>query len=110
MLFRSRYGYEQAAARIQELYLAGKREDAIAAVPDALADEVSLCGPPERIRERLAAWRAAGKPGRRTSIRNQLLHSMYLEDAAAHGLGDLAADTGFGNTSYRTQIPVVYSF
>ncbi len=55
-----RYGYESAAARIQDLYLGGRREEAIAAVPDALVDEVALCGPRERIRERLPAWRAAG--------------------------------------------------
>ena len=55
-----RYGYEEAAARIQELYLAGRRPEAEAAVPDALVDEVALCGPAERIRERLPAWRAAG--------------------------------------------------
>jgi F420-dependent oxidoreductase-like protein len=55
-----RYGYEADALRIQDLYLAGKRAEAAAAVPDALVDEVALCGPRERIRERLAAWRAAG--------------------------------------------------
>jgi F420-dependent oxidoreductase-like protein len=55
-----RYGYEAAAARIQDLYLAGRRPEAEAAVPDALVDEVALCGPRERIRERLAAWRDAG--------------------------------------------------
>jgi F420-dependent oxidoreductase-like protein len=55
-----RYGYEAAAARVQDLYLAGRRTDAEAAVPDALVDEVALCGPPERIRERLGAWRGAG--------------------------------------------------
>jgi F420-dependent oxidoreductase-like protein len=55
-----RYGYEAAAARIQELCLAGRRPEAEAAVPDALVDEVALCGPPERIRERLPEWRQAG--------------------------------------------------
>ncbi|MEW6210632.1 MAG: LLM class F420-dependent oxidoreductase [Acidobacteriota bacterium] len=55
-----RYGYEAAAARIQELYLTGRKEEAIAAVPDDLVDEVALCGPRERIRERLAAWKEAG--------------------------------------------------
>ncbi|HEV8307053.1 MAG TPA: LLM class F420-dependent oxidoreductase [Methylomirabilota bacterium] len=55
-----RYGYEADAARIQSLYLAGKRDEAIAAVPDALVDEVALCGPRERIRDRLAAYAAAG--------------------------------------------------
>jgi alkanesulfonate monooxygenase SsuD/methylene tetrahydromethanopterin reductase-like flavin-dependent oxidoreductase (luciferase family) len=55
-----RYGYEADAVRLQELYLAGRRPEAEAAVPDALVDEVALCGPPERIRERLALWRGAG--------------------------------------------------
>jgi F420-dependent oxidoreductase-like protein len=56
----SRYGYDADARRIQALYLAGKKDEAIAAVPDALVDEVALCGPRERIRDRLAAYRAAG--------------------------------------------------
>jgi F420-dependent oxidoreductase-like protein len=54
-----RYGYEDAARRIQDLYLAGRKEEAAAAVPDALVDEVSLCGPRERIKERLALWAAS---------------------------------------------------
>jgi F420-dependent oxidoreductase-like protein len=55
-----RYGYEEAAGRIQNLYLAGKKEEAAAVVPDALVDEVALCGPRERIRERLAGWKDSG--------------------------------------------------
>jgi F420-dependent oxidoreductase-like protein len=51
-----RYGYEEAAARIQDLYLSGRKNEAAAAVPDALVDEVALCGPRERIRERLTTW------------------------------------------------------
>jgi F420-dependent oxidoreductase-like protein len=54
-----RYGYAEAAGRIQDLYLAGKKDEAAATVPDALVDEVSLCGPRERIRERLARWRSS---------------------------------------------------
>jgi len=55
-----RYGYEAAAKTIQDLYLAGRKAEAEAAVPDALVDDVALCGPRERIRERLAQWRSAG--------------------------------------------------
>jgi len=55
-----RYGYEEAAATIQDLYLEGRKGEAAAAVPDDLVDEVSLVGPPERIRDRLQIWRDAG--------------------------------------------------
>jgi hypothetical protein len=55
-----RYGFEVAAKKIQDLYLDGKKEEAAAAVPDELADEVSLVGPAARIRDRLAAWRESG--------------------------------------------------
>jgi F420-dependent oxidoreductase-like protein len=54
-----RYGYEAAADQIQELYLQGKREAAVQAVPDALVDEVALCGPRARIAERLALWKSS---------------------------------------------------
>jgi len=52
-----RYGYEGVASEIQDLYLAGNKPEAIAAVPDALVDDVALCGPKERIKERLELWR-----------------------------------------------------
>ncbi len=55
-----RYGFEEAAKKIQDLYLDGKKEEAAAAVPDELADEVALVGPKERIRDRLAPWRECG--------------------------------------------------
>ena len=53
-----RYGWEGEAERIQELYLGGKKREAIAAVPDELVDAVALVGPKQRIAERLDAWRA----------------------------------------------------
>jgi F420-dependent oxidoreductase-like protein len=55
-----RYGYLEAATKIQDLYLSGKKNEAIAAVPDELVDEVALCGPRERIAELLGSWRDAG--------------------------------------------------
>ncbi|MEU3887029.1 LLM class F420-dependent oxidoreductase [Streptomyces sp. NPDC029041] len=53
----ARMGYEAAARRIQELFLSGRREEAVLAVPDAFADEISLVGPRQRIAERLELWR-----------------------------------------------------
>jgi F420-dependent oxidoreductase-like protein len=58
-----RQGFPEAAARIQELYLAGRKEEATAAVPDELIDLRALVGPPERIRERYRAWRDSGATG-----------------------------------------------
>ena len=52
-----RLGYAEEAARVQELFLAGRRDEAIRAVPDGLADAISLLGPLGRIKERLALWR-----------------------------------------------------
>ncbi|MEU8955532.1 LLM class F420-dependent oxidoreductase [Streptomyces sp. NPDC048518] len=54
----ARMGYEAEARRVQELFLAGRREEAVLAVPDAFADEISLVGPRARVAERLEAWRA----------------------------------------------------
>jgi F420-dependent oxidoreductase-like protein len=56
-----RIGYEEAATAIQDLFLDGKRTEAAAAVPDALIDEISLIGPPARIRDRLLAWQDIAK-------------------------------------------------
>jgi F420-dependent oxidoreductase-like protein len=55
-----RYGYEDAAAEIQDLYLAGKKQEAEAAVPAELLELTSLVGPEGYIKERLAAFREAG--------------------------------------------------
>ena len=59
--YARRLGYEEAAVRIQDLYLDGKKLEAMAAVPNQLVDEVALIGPADRIRARLGAWREAGK-------------------------------------------------
>lgn len=55
-----RYGFEAAAAEIQDLYLDGKKAEAGEAIPDELIDMVALCGPRDVVRERLAAFRDAG--------------------------------------------------
>jgi F420-dependent oxidoreductase-like protein len=56
-----RLGYEEAAAKIQNLFLDGKKLEAMAAVPDALVDAVHLVGSKDRIRDRLQAWKEAGR-------------------------------------------------
>jgi len=55
-----RYGFEQEAEDVQDLYLDGKRDQAAARLPDELIDMVALCGPPDHVRERLAVYRDAG--------------------------------------------------
>jgi F420-dependent oxidoreductase-like protein len=58
--YAKRLGYEEAAVKIQDLYLDGKKGEAAAAVPDQLIDDVALVGSADRIRDRLQAWNAAG--------------------------------------------------
>ncbi len=56
-------GYEDAAVKIQDLFLAGKKDEAMAAVPAELIDACHLVGPAERIKERLGRWKQAGGKG-----------------------------------------------
>ena len=55
-----RRGFGDAADRVQELYLAHRKEEAIAAVPDEWVDMKSLVGPPDRICQRFRAWEESG--------------------------------------------------
>lgn len=57
--YAKRLGYADAAVKIQDEFLAGYRDTAAAAVPDALVDELCLVGPPDRIRDRIQAWKDA---------------------------------------------------
>ena len=77
----TKYGYGDAAARIQELYLAGHKAEATATVPDELCDELSLCGPEARIRQRFTAWEDAG-------VTTMLVSSQ--QPAAYHLMADIA--------------------
>jgi F420-dependent oxidoreductase-like protein len=61
--FARRMGYDAEVEQVQNLYLAGEKEKAAKAVPTDLIDRTSLIGPPERIRERLSAWKEAGRRG-----------------------------------------------
>jgi F420-dependent oxidoreductase-like protein len=77
----TRRGYGEAADRIQELFLAGRRAEAVAAVPDEYIDEAALFGPRERIAARFRAWQDSGATG-------LTLHT--VQDAAIELLAELA--------------------
>ncbi len=66
--YAKRLGFEDAAVKIQDLYLAGKKDEAMAAVPAELIDACHLVGPAERIRERLGRWKEAGSKGHVSSM------------------------------------------
>ena len=59
----ARMGFADAAKTIQDLYLDGKKAEAVAAVPDDLVDEIALVGPKDRIKQRLAAWQDSAVTG-----------------------------------------------
>ena len=61
--YATRLGFGDAARKVQELFLAGRKEEAAANVPEALVDACHLVGPPARIRDRAQRWIAAGKKG-----------------------------------------------
>ncbi|MEM7000388.1 MAG: LLM class F420-dependent oxidoreductase [Pseudomonadota bacterium] len=65
-----RLGFEDAAVKIQDLYLAGRKDEAMAAVPAELIDACALVGPAERIKERLQRWKQADAQGH---VSNMLL-------------------------------------
>jgi F420-dependent oxidoreductase-like protein len=69
-------GYGAAARTIQDLYLAGKKEEAAAAVPDRLVDEIALVGSRDRIRREVQRWVEAGK---KKHVGSMLLGTMQVE-------------------------------
>jgi len=75
----ARMGYEEEANRIQDLFMDGKRDEAIAAVPTDFADEISLVGPVGRIKERLAAWEESPVTMLNVSARDPQTLAAYAE-------------------------------
>jgi F420-dependent oxidoreductase-like protein len=69
-------GYGDAAERIQELYLAGRKDEAVAAVPDDFVDDSALVGPPARVRARFRPWAECGITG--LTIATQQTEAMEL--------------------------------
>jgi hypothetical protein len=78
-----RRGFADAAERVQALYLAHRKEEAIAAVPDEWVDMKSLVGPPERIRQRFRAWTDSGATG--LTVRSRQPEAIeIMAEAARH--------------------------
>jgi hypothetical protein len=71
-----RRGYADAAARIQELYLAKRKSEAIAAVPDEFVDEGALIGPKDRIKKRFRDWEDSGVSGLTVSGNEEAIRFM----------------------------------
>ncbi len=74
-------GYADAAARIEELFRAGRKEEAADAVPDEFVDEHALVGSPARIRQRYQAWADCGVTA---------LHIGTRQEAAVELMADIA--------------------
>ncbi len=71
-----RRGYADAAARIQELYLAKRKDEAIKAVPDEFVDEGAMVGPKERIKKRFRDWEDSGITGLTVSGNEEAIRFM----------------------------------
>ena len=81
-----RYGFEEAADEIQDLYLSGKKDEAAAALPAELIDKTALVGPVDRVRERLELYREAGV---RTLITTPIAPDMEGRSKMMRALADL---------------------
>jgi Luciferase-like monooxygenase len=83
-----RYGFEQEAGTIQDLYLGGKKLEAIRRVPDSLVDAITIAGPAGYIRDRLLAWSTAG-----VTLLLAAIHGKTLDDRT-RTLDTLASSVG----------------
>jgi F420-dependent oxidoreductase-like protein len=83
----TRYGYAEEAARIQDAFLGGRREEAVAAVPDAMVDELCLVGSEARVAERMQVYRDAG-------VTTLLIHAADVE--TIHAVAAAAERGGLG--------------
>src|SRR5436305_168427 len=81
-----RYGFEEAAEEVQDLYLSGKKDEAAAALPAELIDKTALVGPVDRVKERLELYREAGVG---TLITTPIAPDMEGRAKMMRALGDL---------------------
>jgi F420-dependent oxidoreductase-like protein len=87
-------GYADAAARIEELFRAGRKEEAADAVPDEFVDEQSLVGSPARIRERYRAWADSGIDALHVGTRQPAAIELMAEIALAGEPATVAGAAG----------------
>ena len=80
-----RYGYADAAASVQDLYLSGRRAEAMEALPDEFIDEMALIGPADRIRERYKAWEDCGITGITVTARQPEALELMADLAGTRG-------------------------
>ena len=92
-----RYGFQAAADRVQDLYLAGDKNAATAAIPDELVDAVALCGPKARIAEQLEAWQASPIT---------TLNMTTFDPAAVRVMAELVLGADAGQPERTISIPV----
>jgi alkanesulfonate monooxygenase SsuD/methylene tetrahydromethanopterin reductase-like flavin-dependent oxidoreductase (luciferase family) len=81
-----RYGFEEAAEEVQDLYLSGKKDEAAAALPAELIDKTALVGPVDRVKERLELYRDAGVG---TLITTPIAYDLEGRRKMMHALSDL---------------------
>ncbi len=84
--YAKRLGYADAAVRIQDEFLGGRRKEAMAAVPDALVDELCLVGSVDRIKDRVQAWKQASDA--------QAVGTMLLGGASVEAMRVIAEAAG----------------
>ncbi|MDA0261540.1 MAG: LLM class flavin-dependent oxidoreductase, partial [Proteobacteria bacterium] len=80
-----KFGYADAAEKIQELYLSGRKDEAAAAVPDEYVDEQNLIGSTDRIRQNWAAWADSGCTGLNISTKQDEVVELMAELADTRG-------------------------
>ncbi|MFZ1770887.1 MAG: LLM class F420-dependent oxidoreductase [Caldilinea sp.] len=91
-----RYGFQEAADRVQDFYLAGQKDAAAAAIPNELVDAVALCGPKSHIAEKLEAWRASPIT---------TLNMTTFDPAAVRVMAELVLEADAGQPDRTISIP-----
>lgn len=91
-----RYGFQEAADRVQDLYLAGQKDEAARAIPDELVDATALCGPKARIAEKLEMWKASPIT---------TLNMTTFDPAAVRVMAELVMDADAGRPDRTISLP-----